>query len=42
MPNNKTKKHRTIQYVFKISTIIIYLGLEGYALVCNFGYAIRA
>ena len=23
MPNNKTKKHRTIQYVFKISTIII-------------------
>lgn len=27
MPNNKTKKHRTIQYVFKISTIIIICGL---------------
>lgn len=27
MPNNKNKKHRTIQYVFKISTIIIICGL---------------
>ncbi len=27
MSNNKTKKHRTIQYVFKISTIIIICGL---------------
>lgn len=27
MPNNKTKRHRTIQYVFKISTIIIICGL---------------
>ncbi len=27
MPNNKTKKHRTSQYVFKISTIIIICGL---------------
>ena len=27
MSNNKTKKHRTIQYVFKISTIINICGL---------------
>lgn len=27
MSNNKNKKHRTIQYVFKISTIIIICGL---------------
>ena len=27
MSNNKTKRHRTIQYVFKISTIIIICGL---------------
>lgn len=25
-----------------IGFCVIYLGLEGYALVCNFGYAIRA